>query len=261
MKKILLIMAMAVLVCWLPGQALASFTLTDGALASVPLSAPGAGEGDTSATATYAAGVITLTSGNTITDPPYTHVQQVLDTGQVNLYPSLVAGGFGNLNNLISITSSTAASYNLVNAALQGNIYWDIALTDVLGTSVLINLGSGNTLNGSQPLYPIIVTGGPSTGGYTWLGGISISTFAGDSLSSLGLGSDTTLFGAYTVEQLTIDVGGYADDTPTSAALNSITLPGTEAPTVPLPSTALLLGCGLLGLVGLGLRKRTAFEL
>ncbi len=35
---------------------------------------------------------------------------------------------------------------------------------------------------------------------------------------------------------------------------------GVPVGTVPVPSTALLLGCGLLALVGLGWRKRTAFE-
>jgi hypothetical protein len=241
-------------------------------LASLPLSADN--PPDTGASAVYSSSPpsITITSGNQVSYPEGCNSNSncynaFLDTAEIILPSSLVPGGYGSFNTFLSGASSSSPAF----AASSGgsNVYWDLVLTDTAGSTIIVNgLGGVATLDSSADVYGFIDTAGVSAG--DWCGSVNgttttFSSFAGENLNTSGLcgspssltsSADTTPFGSYTVEDLTLDVGGYANNTPQSATFTSITVPATNA--VPEPSSALLLASVVIGLAAFRRRKYSA---
>lgn len=247
-------------------------TIAGTSLAGLPLSADN--PPDTGASAVYSSGPpsITITSGNQVSYPEGCNSNSncynaYLDTAEILLPSSLVSGGYGSLNTLLSNASSSSPTF--VASSGASNVYWDLVLTDTIGSTIIVNgVAGAATLDSSADVYGFIDTAGANAGdwcGYVNQTTTTFSTFAGENLNTSGLcaapssltsSTDTTPFGNYTVEDLTLDVGGYANDTSESATFTSITVPGTSA--VPEPSAALLLASVVIGLAALRRRKLSA---
>ena len=254
-----------------------SFTLSGTNLQNATLQTPGsaAPNNDAHALATYVSNspdYIALTIGNIVPSggpcagTKGTYVtgtgclyNAFLDTAQIFIPSSVVAGGFGTLSSFIT-NDSGIASYNNaypgVNAA-----YWDIELKDATNTIIVNDFNQNTTWSSTDPAaFMVDIT--PNNQAYealvtttTW------ATFSAMSLASLssGINTDTTLFGNYTVAGVTIDIGGNESNTEQFANISSITLAGTQATAVPEPS-ALLLLCTVMGTLApfLCRRKRKA---
>ncbi len=274
MKTKILGLAIAMALCLMgvtPAHA-NTITINGTALASLPLSADN--PPDTGASAVYSSSPtsITITSGNQVSYPSGCNSNSncynaYLDTGEIILPSSLVSGGYGSFNTFLSSASSSSPTF----AASSGgsNVYWDLVLTDTAGSTIIVNgLGGVATLDSSADVYGFVDTAGVNAG--DWCGFVNgttttFSTFAGENLNTSGLcgapsslasSTDTTPFGSYTVEDLTLDVGGYANNISQSATFTSITIPSTSA--VPEPSSALLLASVVIGLAAFRRSKFSA---
>jgi hypothetical protein len=247
-------------------------TINGTALGSLPLSADN--PPDTGASAVYSSSPtsITITSGNQVSFPAGCNSNSncynaFLDTGEIILPSSLVPGGYGSFNTFLSDASSSSPTF--VASSGGSNVYWDLELTDAAGSTIIVNgLGGVATLDSSADVYGFVDTAGVNAG--DWCGFVNgtattFSTFAGENLNTSGLCSspssltgstDTTPFGSYTVEDLTLDVGGYANDISQSATFTSITIPVTSA--VPEPSSVLLLASVVIGLAAIKRRRFSA---
>ncbi len=249
-----------------------TISISGTALAGLPLSADN--PPDTGASAVYSPSLtsITITSGNQVSYPAGCDSNSncynaYLDTGEIILPSSLVSGGYGSFDTFLSSASSSSPTFSASSGG--SNVYWDLVLTDAAGSTIIVNgLGGVATLDSSADVYGFIDTAGINAG--DWCGDVNettttLSTFAGENLNTSGLCSspssltsstDTTPFGSYTVEDLTLDVGGYANNTSQSATFTSITIPGTSA--VPEPTSALLLASVVIGLAAFRRRKFSA---
>lgn len=247
-------------------------TINGTALASLPLSADNPPDAGASAVYSSSPTSITITSGNQVSYPAGCNSNSncynaYLDTGEIILPSSLVSGGYGSFNTFLSSASSSSPTF----AASSGgsNVYWDLVLTDTAGSTIIVNgLGGVATLDSSADVYGFIDTAGVNAG--DWCGYVNektttFSTFAGENLNTSGLcespssltsSTDTTPFGSYTVEDLTLDVGGDVNNISQSATFTSITIPGTSA--VPEPTSVLLLASVVIGLAAFRRRKFSA---
>jgi hypothetical protein len=247
-------------------------TINGTSLAGLPLSADNPPDIGASAVYSSSPPSITITSGNQVSYPAGCNSNSncynaFLDTGEIILPSSLVSGGYGSLDTFLSSASSSSPTFTASSGG--SNVYWDLKLTDAAGSTIIVN-GDGGvaTLDSSADAYGFIVTGGVNA--LDWCGDVNgttttFSTFAGENLNTSGLCSspssltgstDTTPFGSYTVEALTLDVGGYANNTPQSATFTSITIPGISA--VPEPTSVLLLASVVIGLAAFRRRKFSA---
>jgi hypothetical protein len=272
MKTKILGLVLATALCLVGVTSAHANTINGTALASLPLSADN--PPDTGASAVYSSSPpsITITSGNQVSYPAGCNSNSncynaFLDTGEIILPSSLVPGGYGSFNTFLSGASSSSPTFTASSGG--SNVYWDLVLTDTSGSTIIVNgLGGVATLDSSADVYGFIDTAGVNAG--DWCGFVNattttFSTFAGENLNTSGLCAspssltssiDTTPFGSYTVEDLTLDVGGYANNTSQSATFTSITIPNTTA--VPEPSSVLLLAGLVLGLAAFTRRKFSA---
>jgi hypothetical protein len=268
MKTKILGLAIAMALCLTRAHA---NTITGTDLASLPLSAD---PSDPGASAVYSASPpsITITSGNQVSfasgcDSNSNCYNAFLDTGEIILPSSLVPGGYGSFDTFLAGATSSSPTFTASSGG--SNVYWDLVLTDTAGSTIIVNgLGGVATLDSSSDVYGFVDTAGVNAG--DWCGFVNgtattFSTFAGENLNTSGLcGSpssltsslDTTPFGNYTVQDLTLDVGGYANNISQSATFTSITVPDTSA--VPEPSSVLLLASVVIGLAAFKRRKFSA---
>lgn len=269
-KTIGLAVAMALCLIGVTCANASSIDINGTSLGSLPLSADN--PPDTGASAVYSSGPpsITITSGNQVSYPDGCNsnancYNAYLDTAEISLPFSLVSGGFGSLNTFLSDASSSSPTFTASSGG--SNVYWDLVLMDAAGSTIIVNGSAGAaTLDSSADAYGFIDTAGVNAG--DWCGYVNqtittFSTFALENLNTSGLcsspssltgSSDTTPFGSYMVEDLTLDVGGYANDTSQSATITSITIPGTSA--VPEPNAGLVLACVVIGMVAFRRIKR-----
>jgi len=266
MKTKILGLAIAMTLCLTHAQA---DTINGTALASLPLSADNPPDSGASAVYSSSPPSITITSGNQVSFPAGCNTNSncynaFLDTGEIILPSSLVPGGYGSFDTFLS--SATSSSPTFTASSGGSNVYWDLVLTDTAGSTIILNgLGGVATLDSSADVYGFIDTAGANAG--DWCGFVNqttttYSTFAGENLNTSGLcaspssllsSTDTTPFGSYTVEDLTLDVGGYANNVSQSATFTSITIP--NATPVPEPTSALLLSSVVIGLAAFRRRK------
>lgn len=172
-----------------------------------------------------------------------------LDTSQILIPSSLVAGGFGTLTNFIA-NDSGVASFNNIYPGTKA-AYWDLDLSDGTNT-IIVNDVFGNSSWNSTDHADVMVDLTPGNQAYETLPAATTwSTFALMSLSSLsgGTNTDTTLFGAYTVEGVTINIGGQESNQEQYAEISSITLAGTRAAVIPEPSSLLPLSVMMTALL------------
>ncbi len=220
MRKILLIMAMGALVCWLPGQALA-----------------------TSYTSTYTS---TLNTLGTNTDLPTLAPGTNYGTVFVGLTSDDEAQVIITLNSAYFRSPSTNNDAIALNVALAG------------GTSLSVfNGGSGN--------FIYTVTAG-STQTVDGLGTFDVTGYTNTAdQGSLNYVVTITNGGGVWASAADVLVGntsGFDAAADIVEVSNSGEYGFVGESVVPLPSTALLLGSGLLGMALLGFRrKRTAFQL
>jgi hypothetical protein len=244
-------------------------TISGIALASLPLSADNPPDTGSSAVYSPSPSSITITSGNQVSYPEGCNSNSncynaFLDTAEIILPSSLVPGGYGSFNTFLSGASSSSPTF--VASSGGSNVYWDLVLMDTAGSTIIVNgLGGVATLDSSADVYGFIDITGVNAG--DWCGSVNgttttFSSFAAENLNTSGLcgspsslsgSTDTTPFGSYMVEDLTLDVGGYANNTPQSATFTSITVPATNA--VPEPSSVLLLAGVMIALAAFGRRK------
>jgi hypothetical protein len=225
---------------------------------------------DTGASAVYSPSPasITITSGNQVSYPAGCNSNSncynaFLDTGEIILPSSLVSGGYGSLDTFLSSASSSSPTFTASSGG--SNVYWDLVLTDPAGSTIIVNgLGGVATLDSSADVYGFVDTVGVNAG--DWCGNVNettttFATFASENLNTSGLcgspssltsSTDTTPFGNYTVEDLTLDVGGYANNTSQSATFTSVTIPNSA---VPEPTSGLLLASVVIGLAAFRRRK------
>lgn len=263
------ILGLAMALCLMGVTRAHAGTINGTALASLPLYADN--PPDTGASAVYSStpASITITSGNQVSYPEGCNSNSncynaFLDTGEIILPSSLVSGGYGSLNTFLLSASSSSPTF--VASSGGSNVYWDLVLADTAGSTIIVNgVGGVATLDSSADAYGFIDTSGVNAG--DWCGDVNqtattFATFAGENLNTSGLcgspssltsSTDTTPFGSYTVEDLTLDVGGYANNTPQSATFTSITIPATSA--VPEPTSVLLLASVVIGLAAFRRRK------
>jgi hypothetical protein len=276
MKTKILGLAIVLTLCLMRAHA---DTINGTALGSLPLSADN--PPDTGASAVYSSSTtsITITSGNQVSFPAGCNSNSncynaFLDTGEILLPSSLVPGGYGSLDTFLSSASSSSPTFTASSGG--SNVYWDLVLTDTEGSTIILNgLGGVGTLDSSADVYGFVDTAGVNAGG--WCGFVNqttttFSTFASENLNTSGLcaspssltgSADTTPFGSYTVEDLSLDVGGYANNVSQSATFTSITIP--NATPVPEPTSVLLLASVVIGLAAfkrrkLSTRNRSTFD-
>jgi hypothetical protein len=270
MKTKILGLGIGIALC-LTGAYADTISINGTGLGSLPLSADN--PPDTGASAVYSSSSqsITITSGNQVSAPEGCNSNSncynaFLDTGEIILPSSLVSGGYGSFDTFLSDATSSSPTFTASSGG--SNVYWDLVLTDTAGSTIIVNgLGGVPTLDSTANVYGFIDTAGVNAG--DWCGNVNetattFSTFAGENLNTSGLcgapssltsSIDTTPFGNYTVEDLTLDVGGYANNISQSATFTSITIPNTTA--VPEPTSALLLASVVIGLAAF---KRTKFS-
>jgi hypothetical protein len=228
MRKMLLIMAMAALVCWLPGQALA---VTSSYVSSLGIQGS---NNFTPAESPFGTITVNLNSSQNIATVTIAGTENPVDLDIVNGATSaspvvdaalnVVNPTGGSIPNFTATAApDTSGTTNVTKAAGQ--------TFDSLGTFNITASGYGGGTDNFEDIVFTLTAGA----GDTWANAASV-------LTGNGLGEDG---GAL------VYLEGTTSDT---------TYIGEEVTAVPLPPTALLLGCGLLGLVGLGWRKRSAFD-
>ncbi len=212
MKKMVLIMAMAALVCWLPGQALADLTAVDST------GSPTLPAGD------YGTVTVTLNAGNTVATVTITPTETPTDLD--------LAYGGTTRDAFLSVANPSSGSFTVaVNDSYTGS-----TVSEVAGTFGSFDVNAYHTGSAFGTLESIIFTLTASGTG-TWANAAAV-------LDNNGSGYNAAA-----------DV--YNPDDPGQTAYIA-----EPASTVPLPTTALLLGSGLLGLALLGLRRKgMAFQL
>ncbi len=234
MKKMILFMAMGVLVCWLPGQALAqssSFVSTFNISANGTVTAPDS---------TFGTVVVDLNStGNvaTITITPNESPGPDLDI----LAPGTSSGG-STLDGALNVVNPGGLAASVVSAS-NGSAYAVAysSLQSFHDTQGLFNVLINGWDGGSEGMDNVVLT--LTTTG-TWSNASNVLTTVGN-----GELYDASLW-IYS-EGATSAGLGTSDSTYISEEVT---------PAVPLPPTVLLLSSGLLGLLGLGWRKRTIFN-
>lgn len=264
---------------WLPNVAIASsLTLSGTSLQNATLQTPGsaAPDNDADASATYVSNspdYISLTVGNIVpsggpcngTAGAYVTgtgclYNAFLDTSQILIPSSAVSGGFGTLDNFLANDSGIASYTNTYagpNAA-----YFDVELSDGTNTITVNDVSPNDVFNATdRAAFLIDTTSGKQA--YEALPGTTTWTiFSAMSLDSISatVNSDATPFGAYTVEGVTIDIGGQESKTEQYADITSITVAGTQVAAVPEPSSLLLLvtAMGALAPFLLGRRRPEA---
>ncbi len=217
MRKTILIIAMAALVCWLPGQAMATTTFdsTFNVLGTHNFT-PTADAGN------YGSVQVSLSSSGKVATITITPSESPVDLD--------IQNGSGVYGIALNVANPAGETFSTSWVSASGWAFSGPASFDGLGTLNLI--GQSDDTNIDSVVITITVPDGGS-----WATAAAVLT-----ADSSGIDA-----GAYTY------VEGASSDT---AYIGEGTLS-----TVPLASTGLLLGSGLLGLVALGWRKRTAFEL
>lgn len=230
MRKMLLIMAMAVVVCWLPGQALATTATTTSCETILNVLGTTTNEFPSSTEKTYGTVLVTLSN---LVGSDYTKATIVITpTGGTGGTLDLDFGpGYQAALNLGTLSGVTVTGYSY---SLPGGTGTATALSiaknssgttfDSLGKfNVIGTLPSGDT---DQESVTFTITGG------SWTNANQVLVY----------NSAKNDAGAYVYLADCIPTAYIGDD-------------GTLAP-APVPSAALLLGTGLLGLAMLGWRRK-----
>ncbi len=220
MKKLVLIMAMAALVCWLPGQALATGII--GTYTSYLTVEVGPTTGFPSPMGTLAPVLVTLNNSTsaTVTVTP-SAVNPDLDVNDTATGKEVMLNVNGAFSASASYDAGTATVHDTTGTLITG-----------LGT---FNLeADANSPSADPESFTFTLT---ATGGNSWAA-------AADVLVGNASGYDAAASLSY--------ISGSPHPT---AVVGEI-----DVPAVPVPTTGLLLGSGLLGLVALGWRKRTVLQ-
>ncbi|MGA8570955.1 MAG: hypothetical protein WBQ36_05015 [Desulfobaccales bacterium] len=226
MKKMALIMAMAALVCWLPGQAFAD---------SITYYLVTTGDSTLPTESNYGTVTVNLVNSDQATVTFQLNAGLVFPEATYN-FPngyvptSLYLNATGNGTPADTITPADWNSQNVTPGTLNGSATADSSwfFSGSAYTTSTTETGAVVTLNNNEGLWSsasqvLAASGSPYNGNYAAV--------------EVDVAADPSEIGY-------VEVGAYT-------------------PVVPLPSTALLLGSGLLGMALLGSRRKrgTAFQL